>query len=150
MSLMVLLPSCFVAKQCSSSYAFAVAGAVESLAAITSGPDFTTSLITPYSTIVLSAQQLLDCDTNNQGCQGGWPDYSWSYLSTHALRRNNQYPYSAQTGTCNTNPSVENTQSISSFQFVPPGSESALKEVSGSPACVEILNGHARWSLPAC
>ncbi|MEW5320160.1 MAG: hypothetical protein WDW38_011255 [Sanguina aurantia] len=126
-------------RSCSSSYAFAVAGAVESLAALRAGPDFTTNLITPYSTVPLSAQQLIDCDPNNQGCYGGWPDFSWGYLSTNALDRSSQYQYLAQSGTCNANATTASTQSISGFQYVPPGSESSLQEaVEGQPVVAVI------------
>lgn len=30
--------------------------------------------------VVLSAQQLVDCDTNNHGCTGGWPINAWNYM----------------------------------------------------------------------
>ena len=31
--------------------------------------------------VVLSAQQLVDCDTVNDGCRGGWPIKAWQYMT---------------------------------------------------------------------
>lgn len=30
--------------------------------------------------VILSAQQLVDCDKENDGCQGGWPIKAWHYM----------------------------------------------------------------------
>ncbi|RUA06762.1 MAG: hypothetical protein DSY43_01285 [Gammaproteobacteria bacterium] len=30
--------------------------------------------------VILSAQQLVDCDTDNTGCKGGWPINAWNYM----------------------------------------------------------------------
>ena len=30
--------------------------------------------------VILSAQQLVDCDKENDGCQGGWPIKAWQYM----------------------------------------------------------------------
>lgn len=32
--------------------------------------------------VVLSAQQLVDCDTHSQGCNGGFPLQAWEYYMT--------------------------------------------------------------------
>ena len=31
--------------------------------------------------VVLSAQQLVDCNTVNEGCNGGWPIKAWKYMT---------------------------------------------------------------------
>lgn len=31
--------------------------------------------------VVLSAQQLVDCDTDNFGCSGGYPIKAWQYMN---------------------------------------------------------------------
>lgn len=30
--------------------------------------------------VILSAQQLVDCDKGNDGCSGGWPIKAWQYM----------------------------------------------------------------------
>lgn len=119
-------------SQCSSSYAFAVTGAVESLLALQAGPSFTPDAVQPFSTVPLSAQQLLDCDHANQGCAGGWPDYAWSYVTTNTLLPSTEYPYMAANGdSCHASPPPGTPGSIAGFQYVPPQSEVSLREVSG-------------------
>lgn len=41
-----------------------------------------------------SAQYLLDCDTNNFGCEGGWMTDSYSWLMDHGIVEWNDYPNS--------------------------------------------------------
>lgn len=117
------------AQQCSSSYASAALGAVESLLALRSAPVFTANAAQPFTAQPLSVQQLLDCDTNNQGCVGGWPDYSWQFLTSNGL--DSQGGYSAGPDSCNTALAAGEMGSISDFQYVPTGNENALKEVGG-------------------
>lgn len=143
--------------QCSSSYAFAVTGSLESLLAIRSGPDFTSRQLdqspTPFITpAFLSAQQLLDCDSSNQGCEGGWPDFSWDYLSSQALLQDIHYNYRAMTDACSANLTGLLSPSISTYQYVPTGSELGLQEVSiarqwYSRRCTHMVIHSCRLSL---
>lgn len=115
--------------QCLSSYAFAVAGAVESLLALRTAPNFAPETVQPYSASPLSVKQLLDCDPDNQGCHGGWSDYSWPYLTSNTLADNSNYV--AGPGVCHAAAQPAGQGSISDFQYVPPGDEYALREVGG-------------------
>lgn len=116
--------------QCLSSYAFAVTGAVESLLALRTAPNFAPEIVQPYSASPLSSKQLLDCDPDNQGCQGGWSDYSWPYLASNTLADKSSYV--AGPGVCHAAVQSVGQGSISDSQYVPPGDEYALKEVGGS------------------
>ncbi|CAH3014338.1 unnamed protein product [Porites evermanni] len=54
--------------------------------------------------VVLSAQQLVDCNTVNHGCNGGWPLKAWQYMSEVGLLTVQCYgEYTAKTGTCRFN-----------------------------------------------
>lgn len=56
----------------------------------------------------LSAQQLVSCDTDSLGCDGGWTERGYKYLQdTGGVALEEDYPYTAyyaDTGTCMENP----------------------------------------------
>lgn len=38
-------------------------------------------------------QQLVDCDMQNDGCDGGWMYKAYNYTATYGLMDYNDYPY---------------------------------------------------------
>ena len=67
------------------------------------------------TTIDISEQQLLDCDTRSQGCQGGWYDWAWNYVNGQGgIEREADYPYNGRKGTCKYDPnkSVSNLLTV--------------------------------------
>ena len=74
---------------CGSCWAFSTTGAMEGAYKITHG-----------SLINFSEQQLVDCSTKNNGCNGGLMDLAFQYLETHKLERENDYPYTGRDGSC--------------------------------------------------
>jgi C1A family cysteine protease len=48
----------------------------------------------------LSTQQLVDCDTNNSGCNGGWYTDAIKFFYTRLPAYESSYPYTAKEGTC--------------------------------------------------
>ena len=48
----------------------------------------------------LSQQELVDCDTANSGCSGGWPIRAAFYINNNGISLISGYPYRAQQGTC--------------------------------------------------
>lgn len=54
--------------------------------------------------VVLSAQQLVDCDKDNHGCGGGWPIKAWNYMKEVGLLTEQCYgPYEARDEPCKAN-----------------------------------------------
>ena len=75
--------------QCGSCWAFSTTGAVEGAEQISTGT------LTSYS-----EQQLVDCSTQNNGCNGGLMDYAFQYIETAPLMTEGDYPYKGVDGTC--------------------------------------------------
>ena len=51
----------------------------------------------------MSEQELVDCNTANSGCNGGWPSKAYDYVKLkQGLKTDSDYPYTAKGGVCNT------------------------------------------------
>jgi len=75
--------------QCGSCWTFATTGVLESFYFINNG-----------KLISLSEQQIVDCDTDSMGCDGGDPVGALDYTAEYGLEPEAVYPYSATGGTC--------------------------------------------------
>jgi cathepsin B len=52
--------------------------------------------------VVLSPQDLVSCDSNDFGCDGGYIDKSWDYIRDHGIVSDACYPYTSGKGTTGT------------------------------------------------
>jgi KDEL-tailed cysteine endopeptidase len=76
-----------------SCWAFSTAETVESA-----------NLIAGNSPPLASPQEIVDCDNNDQGCNGGDPQEALGWVKQQGgLMTDSCYPYTAQDGTCNVN-----------------------------------------------
>lgn len=74
-----------------SCWAFSTTGAVEGINAIVTG-----------DLVSLSEQELVDCDTTNEGCSGGYMDYAFEWIINNGgIDTESDYPYTGVDGTCN-------------------------------------------------
>ncbi|GAB4831392.1 hypothetical protein Ancab_005403 [Ancistrocladus abbreviatus] len=89
------------------------------------------------SSISLSEQELLDCDTNNNGCNGGNLNRAFQFIvDNNGLTTEANYPYTGSQGMCN---SVAAAATISGYENVPANSESALiLAVANQPVSIAI------------
>lgn len=78
---------------CGSCWAFSISGSIESLYMIERGMD---------SSIHVSEQQQIDCVYQDRdGCQGGWLETGFNYItSTGGLTSNDEYPYRGISSWC--------------------------------------------------
>jgi cathepsin F len=76
--------------QCGSCWAFATVSACE-------GAHF----IEHNKLFSLAPQELVDCDTYDHGCDGGWPTNAMNYIKARGgLMQESDYGYTARTGSC--------------------------------------------------
>jgi len=137
--------------QCGSCWSFSATGSME-------GQQF----IKKNTLVSLSEQNLVDCSTaqGNDGCNGGLMDQAFQYvISNKGIDTEASYPYTA-TGPNTCEYSAQNIgDTISGFQDITSGSESALQTASdGQPVSVAIDASNTSFQLytsgvyyePAC
>jgi C1A family cysteine protease len=79
--------------QCGSCWAFSATENIESVYFLAGHP-----------LPVLGPQQIVDCDTADYGCNGGWPYNAYQYImSAGGQDTEATYPYTAQDGSCKAN-----------------------------------------------
>ncbi|XP_059638892.1 vignain-like [Cornus florida] len=94
--------------------------------------------------VSLSEQELVDCDTKeNQGCNGGLMDYAYKFIKQKGgLNTEDNYPYTAEDGTCDASKENSPVVSIDGHENVPANDEDALlKTVANQPVYVGIDAG---------
>jgi C1A family cysteine protease len=73
---------------CGSCWAFSIVGYLEAQALIQGKKE------------LYSEQQVVDCDTINEGCNGGWPQVALQYLAGAGIQSESSYTYKAVDQTC--------------------------------------------------
>ncbi|DAZ96774.1 TPA: hypothetical protein N0F65_005772 [Lagenidium giganteum] len=111
---------------CGSCWAFSATGAIE-------GATFVSSGKLPS----LSEQELVDCDTNDMGCNGGIMDHAFEWVEEHGgICSEQDYEYQAKGAVCRT---CEEVVKVTGYQDVTPNDEQALKAaVAQQPVSVAI------------
>lgn len=91
--------------------------------------------------VSLSEQQLLDCSTENHGCDGGDIDEAFEYIrQSNGITSEANYPYQGSEGDCQASENADNSAAhITGYEDVPANSEEALLQaVSQQPVSVAV------------
>jgi len=112
--------------ECGGCWAFSSVGAIESAWAIKHNILYD-----------LSEQELIDCSSKNNGCEGGSMDLAFQYVIENGLCSNVSYPYTAQDGSCDDN--CKTLVQISNYSDILENSEKMLAlAVQHQPVSVAI------------
>ncbi|CAM0952110.1 unnamed protein product [Alopecurus aequalis] len=118
--------------RCGACWAFAATAALESHNVIRRN----TSLVR------LSEQQLVDCDTMSDGCNGGFAAGAFEYVRNNGLASSAAYPYRAWKGTCRARNTSPVDLGMVGFARVPPYDEyQLLQAVTNGPVVVPLAIG---------
>jgi len=126
-------------EQCGSCWAFSTTGSTEGCHSISKG-----------QLVSLSEQNLMDCSTSygNEGCDGGLMTQAMQYIIANGgVDTEASYPYTAQDGTCQYNPSNSGA-TLTSFVNVNSGDENDLQsKVYTGPTSVAIDASQASFQM---
>jgi C1A family cysteine protease len=122
---------------CGSCWAFSATAAFEARS----------ELSAKHVDTLYAEQELVDCDTQSAGCNGGWMDNAFEYLKTHGFCTESQYPYKAvnqkcefATNACSSGPSDK------AYTDIPSQDEDALlAELANGPISVAV--DASTWSF---
>jgi len=116
--------------QCGSCWAFSATAAFEARSELKNKKVDT----------LFAEQELVDCDTQSAGCNGGWMDYAFDYLQSHGFCTEGAYKYTARDGTCAYDKNAcSKGPKDKDHSDIPAGNEDALlAELANGPVSVAV------------
>jgi len=122
-------------EQCGSCWAFSTVENIESQWALATG-----------NLISMSPQQIVDCDTNDDGCGGGDTPTAYKYVvSAGGLDTWASYPYTAQDGNCQFKPD-DVAGKITGFAYTGRGNETKMAAFMAANGPTSVCLAASVWS----
>ena len=116
--------------QCGSSWAFSATAAFEAAYAIKQGKSHVETL--------RSEQELIDCDSQSFGCEGGSMENAFKYLQSHRFCTEKQYPYHAKVQTCQESQCIAQPRVKAFVHVKPDDQEIASALISIGPLSIAV------------
>ncbi|KAL2557431.1 KDEL-tailed cysteine endopeptidase CEP1 [Forsythia ovata] len=93
--------------------------------------------------VSLSEQELVDCEKDNEGCNGGLIEHAFEFIKKHGgLTTERIYPYKARDGNYDSNKMNSPMVMIDGHEMVPANNENDLmKAVANQPVSIAIDAG---------
>jgi len=114
--------------QCGSCWAFSTTGGMEGAWQIATG-----------SLTSMSEQQLVDCSTQNAGCNGGSMELAFNYAGTTNVATESSYPYTARDGSCKSSYTTAIPQGgVTGYKSVGQSTDSLKSALQTGPVSVAI------------
>merc|ERR1712070_1243440 len=114
--------------QCGSCWAFSTTGGMEGAWQIASG-----------SLTSMSEQQLVDCSTQNAGCNGGSMELAFNFAGTVNVATESSYPYTARDGSCKSSYTTAVPQGgITGYKTVGQSTSSLKSAIQNGPVSIAV------------
>jgi len=121
---------------CGSCWAFSATEQIES--------DSMRTLKTSY---ILSPEQIVQCDKTSSGCNGGWTEHAYKYVTkAGGIETESDYPYTSyagKTGTCSAQAS-KNVISVSGYKTI--SGESSMASYVQSTGPLSVCLDASSWN----
>jgi len=122
--------------QCGSCWTFSTTGALEGL-----------YFLNNSKLVSFAEQQIVDCDTDDYGCNGGLMDDAMQYVAEFGIETEDQYPYRAADGDCKYD-SSKAMKVNTGCNCVEPKSITQLQAaVSGQPVSIAVQANQLSWQF---
>merc|ERR1712131_523245 len=119
---------------CGSCWSFSTTGVLEGMLAKKTG-----------RMVPMSEQNLMDCFTQNSGCNGGVVQYALNYVkSNRGIDTESSYPYEGRQGSCRCSSAYSAGVSVSGYMSIRRGDESNLLSAVSSNGPVSVCRSMRR------
>lgn len=124
-------------EECGSCWAFSATGSLEGL-----------YYLNHSHLLSFSEQQIVDCDTQCEGCNGGWTSLALNYTAQYGSELEKIYPYKGEDGKCKYNANLAIHVNPSGYSCVEPKSVfQMMAAVMEQPVSIAVEADQSAWQL---